>query len=502
MVTVINSYDALNQLVSTVTNANTVINAYNGEGLRVAKTVNGAVTKYLYEYDKVILEIDGNGSPIARNVYGTNLLARTVGGQTLFYMYNGHADVTALLDAATGNVAATYYYDAFGNIQDQTGSINNNITYAGYQYDKETGLYYLNARMYDPITARFMQEDTYRGDLNDPLSLNLYTYGANNPIKYDDPSGHVFNLVAAAIGAVAGAAINTGITAVTDYLDDGEFNKGWKDYAGAAVSGAIGGAAAGITLGGSLVATVAADAAIGVVLSTAGNVVEQEIVKGKINAEEVGWSALSGGLGGGLGRALGFGAKIEKVVEAGRTGMVHESQEKIKDVLAKGMAKDTGTISKKLLNVAETQSDRVGVRNGGVVGVGTEGGSKADFYVMPSGQAVPSTGYRYMSENAPYLDELSKTMVIPKNPNGTYFSFDKFDVASPGKLQVPHDASVRGSFDTLQIIDDLRVPNGNWGNANHLEPLTRDFPEFGPGGASQVITNQSIRLEELIKLMK
>lgn len=88
-------------------------------------------------------------------------------------------------------------------------------------------------------------------------------------------------------------------------------------------------------------------------------------------------------------------------------------------------------------------------------------GSKTDFYVMPSGQAVPSTGYRYMSENAPYLDELSKTMVIPENPNGTYFSFDKFDVASPGKLQVPHDASVRGSFDTLQIIDDLRVPNGN-----------------------------------------
>jgi hypothetical protein len=30
-------------------------------------------------------------------------------------MYNGHADVTALLNTA-GNVVATYYYDAFGNI--------------------------------------------------------------------------------------------------------------------------------------------------------------------------------------------------------------------------------------------------------------------------------------------------------------------------------------------------------------------------------------------------
>lgn len=30
----------------------------------------------------------------------------------------------------------------------------------------------------------------YRGNPNDPLSLNLYTYCANNPLIYHDPSGH------------------------------------------------------------------------------------------------------------------------------------------------------------------------------------------------------------------------------------------------------------------------------------------------------------------------
>ncbi len=105
-------------------------------------------------------------------------------------MYNGHADVTALINADTGVVEATYYYDPFGNILESTGSVNNNITYAGYQYDEETGLYYLNARMYDPKIARFLQEDTYRGDPNDPLSLNLYAYCAYNPIVYYDPTGH------------------------------------------------------------------------------------------------------------------------------------------------------------------------------------------------------------------------------------------------------------------------------------------------------------------------
>lgn len=43
--------------------------------------------------------------------------------------------------------------------------------------------------MYDPKVARFLQEDTYSGRPNDPLSLNLYTYCYNNPIAYDDPTG-------------------------------------------------------------------------------------------------------------------------------------------------------------------------------------------------------------------------------------------------------------------------------------------------------------------------
>ena len=87
---------------------------------------------------------------------------------------------------------APIYSTPFGNILESTGNVNNNITYAGYQYDEETGLYYLNARMYDPKIARFLQEDTYRGDPNDPLSLNLYAYTANNPITYYDPTGHYY----------------------------------------------------------------------------------------------------------------------------------------------------------------------------------------------------------------------------------------------------------------------------------------------------------------------
>ncbi|WP_338058871.1 RHS repeat-associated core domain-containing protein [Acetivibrio clariflavus] len=199
---IVNSYDGFNQLIKTQIGDMNISYVYNGEGYRVEKTVNDATTRYMYESDKVVLETDGKGNQTGRNIYGTNLLMRKAGNDTLYYMYNGHADVTALIDASTGVVRASYYYDAFGNIQEQkyytssgketSEKINNSITYAGYQYDDETGLYYLNARMYDPKIARFLQEDTYRGDINDPLSLNLYTYCANNPIIYWDYSGHKY----------------------------------------------------------------------------------------------------------------------------------------------------------------------------------------------------------------------------------------------------------------------------------------------------------------------
>ncbi|WP_052306581.1 HYD1 signature containing ADP-ribosyltransferase family protein [Acetivibrio clariflavus] len=185
------AYDEFNQLIS----ADGAKYGYNAEGYRVSKNVNGSLTRYIYEYDKVVLELNSSGNQVGRNIYGTNILMRTADGQSYYYMYNGHADVTALINAATGNIDATYYYDAFGNIVESTGVAKdkNSILYAGYQYDKETGLYYLNARMYDPKIARFLQEDTYTGDPEDPLSLNLYTYCANNPLIYYDPTGH-FNI--------------------------------------------------------------------------------------------------------------------------------------------------------------------------------------------------------------------------------------------------------------------------------------------------------------------
>lgn len=100
------------------------------------------------------------------------------------------------------NHIATYHYDAWGNHKVLDANYNeitdtshighiNPIRYRGYYYDSETGLYYCNARYYDPTTGRFISAD----DISylDPETingLNLFSYCGNNPVMNVDPSGH------------------------------------------------------------------------------------------------------------------------------------------------------------------------------------------------------------------------------------------------------------------------------------------------------------------------
>ncbi len=171
------SYDNFNRLSKLKDEDSTATYKYNAQGYRVKKTMNGKTTDYLYEGDKVVLETDKDNNQKAVQVYGNNLLSRSVAGsngagaEKYFYLYNAHGDVTSLIKP-TGGVAVSYDYDAFGTITNKTGNADNSTLYAGYQHDDESGLYYLNARYYDSVTARFITEDTYTGQANDPLSLN------------------------------------------------------------------------------------------------------------------------------------------------------------------------------------------------------------------------------------------------------------------------------------------------------------------------------------------
>ena len=111
---------------------------------------------------------------------------------TQYYLYNKDIQgSTSSLVKEDGSADATYQYTDFGETTIQgDDQADNEVCYTGGIYDQSTGLYYLNARYYNPEDGRFLTEDTYRGENNQPDTQHLYVYCANNPVNYVDPSGH------------------------------------------------------------------------------------------------------------------------------------------------------------------------------------------------------------------------------------------------------------------------------------------------------------------------
>ncbi|MBH8609076.1 DNRLRE domain-containing protein [Thermoactinomyces sp. CICC 10521] len=186
-------YDAANHLIQVKdSSGNTIASfTYRADGMRkTMTTASGTITFHYDQRNNVSYETDQSGAVVASYTYDDNNLpvSMTRGGKTYFYQLNGHGDVVALIDS-TDAVVNTYTYDAFGNLVGRTGTVENPYTYAGYRYDKETGLYYLQSRYYNPETGRFLTRDTFDGFVNEPLSLNKYVYAENNPISNVDPSG-------------------------------------------------------------------------------------------------------------------------------------------------------------------------------------------------------------------------------------------------------------------------------------------------------------------------
>nr|WP_285860118.1 MULTISPECIES: RHS repeat-associated core domain-containing protein [Paenibacillus] len=177
--------------------SNKVIISYDANGMRKRKVsypygMNSKSYEYRYNLNnEVIAEVNNDGILLTSYVRGDRLLVKKdiKADKDYYYLYNGHGDVIQIVDTS-GNIVNSYEYDEWGNITNQTEGIANSFKYAGEIYDEETGLYYLRARYYDPSMGRFISEDSYEGQITNPLSLNLYTYTHNNPLKYIDPSGH------------------------------------------------------------------------------------------------------------------------------------------------------------------------------------------------------------------------------------------------------------------------------------------------------------------------
>ena len=215
---------------------------YDINGTRIGKTVNGTTTEYFAPNGKILAEY--TGTTLTCYLYDQNGLIEGMrrGGKTYYFLKNMEGDVLGLLEKDSGDVVARYTYDDWGNcisVENAAGytvGTFNPFRYRGYYYDKESGLYYVGTRYYDPEIGRWISPDSMEnlGINGNVQSYNLYVYGMNDPVNTVDEDGELPQFV---IGALLGAAFEICAELVENGGDIHAIDK--KKVVVAAATGAI-----------------------------------------------------------------------------------------------------------------------------------------------------------------------------------------------------------------------------------------------------------------------
>jgi len=188
------TYDFENRLLSATINGQSTNYAYDGDGNRVSKTDSSSTTNYLIDsnnntgFAQVLAEFDGSGSLIVSYTYGDDLISQERSGVVSYFHYDGLGSTRNLTDSS-GTTTDSYWYYAFGELLNKTGTTPNNCLFTGEQFDKNLRFYYLRARYYNPEIGRFITADPVEGNIYEPLSLHKYLYANLDPVNKIDPSG-------------------------------------------------------------------------------------------------------------------------------------------------------------------------------------------------------------------------------------------------------------------------------------------------------------------------
>ena len=239
---------------------------------------------YSGNYEKT-LDANGNPTEITYIYCAGTLAAMAVtqsGVTTLNYTLTDHLGSILTLQDNNGNITRQSF-DAWGNYRNPNDLSYQNIPtnpswlyrgFTGQEHLPQFGLINMNARLYDPAIGRMLGPDNYVQDPLNSQSFNRYSYCLNNPLKYRDPSGHIWFLATAAIGAVIGGVANV-VTNWSYIHTPGQF----LAYFGlGAVTGAVIGSGFGALAGVAIASGVLAGGDAALQGQSAGNILYQSLI--------------------------------------------------------------------------------------------------------------------------------------------------------------------------------------------------------------------------------
>jgi RHS repeat-associated protein len=208
------TYDAWNRLVKlAVSGTTTVQYKYDGQNWRITTIVaSPAETReHYYTSNWQLIEDRVGGSMDRQFVWGIryidDLVLRDRGAERKYALQDPNWNVVAVYDKTAAAVQERYVYTAYGTTQvldplfvtRTSSSYDWEFRYAGYKWDKTSGLLHVRNRDLHSPLGRWLTRDPM---LYDAESMNLYVYASNSGLTRTDPTGAF---------AAAGAAVGGGI---------------------------------------------------------------------------------------------------------------------------------------------------------------------------------------------------------------------------------------------------------------------------------------------------
>ncbi len=120
----------------------------------------------------------------------------------LRYLHRDHLGSVDTITDAAGAVLERLSYDAFGKRRVAAGAsawtdpalaiaaVNTPRGFTGHEHLDDFQLVHMNGRVYDPALGRFLSADPFVQFPESTQGLNRYSYAANNPLSFTDPSGY------------------------------------------------------------------------------------------------------------------------------------------------------------------------------------------------------------------------------------------------------------------------------------------------------------------------